>query len=221
MRPRRYALAAAPLLLNTAARGDGENRPEKRSSQIDPQAVEPPRHERGSERPGGVHRRAGNRSGEKGFKPYDRAHGNARHDAFLLRSRRHAQDYEHQNECQNRFQNKRLNGSARRNGCPERDILRKQNPQGRAGNYCSRELTGEVRQHKPAGKAPRDKETERDSRVKMTSRNVAQRVNHRQHDQAKGQRDSDVRNRAPGFHIDNDCPRTGKDKRESSKRFGG
>ena len=157
-----------------------------------------------------------NRSGEKGFRPYDRANRDARHDAFLLRSRRHAEDYEHQNECQNRFQNKRLKGIARRNGMPERGVFRKEHPQGRAGNHCPGELTGEVRQHKPAGKPPRDKETERDSRVKMTSGHVAERVNHRQHDQANGQRNSDVRNRAPGFRVDNDRPGSDKDKRESS-----
>ena len=53
----------------------------------------------------------------------------------------------------------------------------------------------------------------------MCAADIAERVNHRQHNEAEGERDANVRNRAAADFIDDDCARPGKHEGERAKEF--
>ncbi len=55
----------------------------------------------------------------------------------------------------------------------------------------------------------------------MCAAHVAQRVNHRQHDEAEGQRDADVGDRAAAGFVDDDRARPGEDEGERAEEFSG
>jgi len=53
----------------------------------------------------------------------------------------------------------------------------------------------------------------------MSAGNVSHRINQRQHHQAKGQRDANVRDGAVAYVVDHNCPGAGEDEEKRPEQF--
>ena len=69
------------------------------------------------------------------------------------------------------------------------------------------------------GEAPRRSEGDSHSRVQVRAADVAERVNHRQHDEAKSERDACMGDGSAAGIIDDDRASSGKDEGERAEEF--
>ena len=83
-----------------------------------------------------------------------------------------------------------------------------------------KDLACDVGDHGSAGKASCKPEAQRHRRVQMGAGDIADGVDHRHDDQAEGQGDADVRDRAARRVIDNNRPSAGEHKAERAENFG-
>ena len=73
------------------------------------------------------------------------------------------------------------------------------------------------RQHLPAGHAARGPQPNRDRRVQVRPAHAPHRVCHRQHDEAEGERNTDVPDLPRIDRIEHDGPGTGEDQNERTR----
>ena len=65
----------------------------------------------------------------------------------------------------------------------------------------------------------RGEKSERDRRVQVRAGDIAERVDHREHDESEGERDADMRDRAAGGVVDDDRAGAREDEGEGAEKF--
>ena len=80
-------------------------------------------------------------------------------------------------------------------------------------------LTRHIREDAARFQSPCGEKPNRHGGIDVRTRNVSNRVNHRQDDEAKSKCHSHVRHCAAGYAIDDDCAGAGKHQAESSQKF--
>ena len=88
-----------------------------------------------------------------------------------------------------------------------------------ASHESPRTLTHDIRNNASRLKTTSSKKTDRHGGINVRTRNVSNRVNHRQHDEAKSKCHSHMRHRAAGYAIDHDRAGAGKHEAERSQKF--
>ena len=96
------------------AEGDGEQRAEDWSDQIDPEVFQGAGDQGGGEGAGGVHRGSANRAGEHGLQPNHSTDGDACGDALLFGSRGNAENGEHEDGGEHDLEHEALHGRSSR-----------------------------------------------------------------------------------------------------------
>src|SRR5258708_7507310 len=167
-----------------------------------------------------VHGRAGDRSGEHGFETNHRAYSDAGGDSFFLRASGDVQDGEHQQEGEDKFEDEGLKvGAGRYSGSEELALGKKEAKQDAGGERASG-LAEDVGSDGAGRKASSHPKADGDRWVQMRSGDVAHRVNHSEHDQAKGESDAGMGDRAPARRVDHDSPSPREHEGKRSKGFG-
>ena len=103
-------------------------------------------------------------------------------------------------------------GEPGRQGHAEQDASWKQKAQNCAGDKGSCALTCDIWQHIATNKPPRKPKADRNSRINVGAGNVAKRVNHREDDESKRERDANMSDGATSDFVDDD--RAGSRKNE-------
>ena len=80
-------------------------------------------------------------------------------------------------------------------------------------------MTDDIRENAACFKAARREKPNRHGGINVRTRDVTNRIDHRQDDEAESKRHSHVRNRATGHSIDYDRAGAGKYEAESSQEF--
>jgi len=139
-------------------------------------------------------------------------------ETLLLRSGRDAQNDEHQHGGEQHFKHPRLHGRAARNGGSQRGIGGKQKMNDDTCQDGSAALAQNVRNHETTGEPFCTVEANRDRRIDVCARHVAQRGNHRKDDESECERDPQGRNRSTAVNDDRRC--SGKHEAESPNGLG-
>src|SRR4029453_11123598 len=87
------------------------------------------------------------------------------------------------------------------------------------GRESTSTLTRHIRDDAACFKPPRREKPNRHGGIYVRTRNISNRINHRQYNEAKSKCHSDMRNRAAGYAIDHDRAGAGKNEAESSQKF--
>ncbi len=103
----------------------------------------------------------------------------------------------------------------------ERGVLWEEQPQQPAGGQGSGALAGEIGRRVRPGHPARRAEAQGDRRVQVRAGDFAQRVDHRQHHQAKRQGDAHMRNGPAAGLVDDDRPGAGEHERKGADGFRG
>src|SRR5690242_7162993 len=106
----RSATWRTTFLLHAAAGKDGQPRAEDGRGQVNPQMCKMPGNQRWRDRSGGVHRSAGDGSGEHRFQSDYGSNGDTRRYPFLLRADGNAENHKYERARENGFEDERLEG---------------------------------------------------------------------------------------------------------------
>ena len=98
-------------------------------------------------------------------------------------------------------------------------ILREEQVQCAAGHERSSALACDVRCRLTNLETSRNAKADRHGRINMRAGNIAERVNHRQHDQTKSERNAYVRDDAAAYLINHNCARAGENERKRTDEF--
>ena len=140
-------------------------------------------------------------------------------NSFLARTCRNAQNHEHQQCCQNHLEHERLHCGTCRHGRSKCRALGKQKSQHNTSHESTSALTHDIRNYASCFKPPCGEKPDRHGGINVRTRDVSNRVNHRQHDEAESKCHSHMRHRAAGYAIDHDRAGAGEHEAERSQKF--
>jgi len=206
--------------MNPSVERHARQRPGNRSHDIDPYVVELHRHDRRSQGTSRVHRRPADRAGPQGLQPDHPADSDARQQFFLAGSRGDAENHDHEDQRQQKFENERLEIAPGGNRGAQRPAFRKQRSERATRQKSPGTLTDDVWHDTRRPKLPGCPETERDGRVDMASRDLPQGIDHRHHDQSERECHAHMRDTAPRHLVDDHRPGPGKHEAKRAERFG-
>ena len=92
--------------------------------------------------------------------------------------------------------------------------------QGQAGQQGPGQLGGDVAHHVRHGQAAGKAEAERHGGIQMRAADIAEGIDHRQHDEAEGEGDAHVGDGSAGGVVDDDGAGAGEDEGEGADGFG-
>ena len=129
------------------------------------------------------------------------------------------QDHKHQYRRQHDLQHEALPGRPARRRSAQRGGLEHQPHQHTSGNRAN-QLADDVGQDQTGRQPAGQPKAERDRRIQVSTRGVADGINHGHHQQAPGQGDADVGHLAPRHFVNDDRPGADEDQDERGDRFG-
>jgi hypothetical protein len=207
-------------MLAGATGEDREGGAEEWGGEIYPEVLERAGNEGGRERTDWIHRCAADFSREHGLEADDGADRNSGGDAFFFCAGGDVQDHEHEQKGEDEFEDERLGGGTGGKSAAESGVGTEEKLEGETGKQAAGGLAEGVRENLREGETPGQPKAERDGGVQVRAGNVADGVNHREDDEAEGQGDADVGDRAAADVVDDDGAGAGEDQGEGAQEFG-